>query len=632
MGGVALSDLNGFLERLKNAVTLSSVIGRFITVKRHGHEFQACCPFHDEKTPSFTINDRKGFYHCFGCGQHGDVISFMTTYHNIPFMEAVQQIADIAGMRVPSFKDESLGGGGPAKDDHAILYDVLDKATAVFEQHLAHHVEIQQTLLDRAFTHEDMHRYRMGYAPLHFNLIRALGVTTVNDHGNLTSPRDLKTKGSMGFSLHDLIQAGLVVVVEPDAQKDGKTRYYSRFRDRIMIPIQDRKKRVIAFGGRMSPLSSSAASKQTAKYINSPETPLFHKSSVLFGIHHLNARDPHKAIVVMEGYFDVIRAQKNGINALAPLGTALTTEHMQALWKLSRSPILCFDGDAAGQKAAFRAMTHACPILKPGYEFHIMTLPKKEDPDSFIRTQGVDAFLKRMHQKKTMVECLCEAYRQHVNDQPTPEGKARVKQDFMQTLDSIADQDIQGFYKDAFFAFLRQLRYERKPQGYGAAQRGSDASPSDNAHGPLFEKIFLVTLIHHPTLIEQWSEELFGVSFSTPGAQDLMHYMLTHDGTQSLWEGLSKNADALKKELTQDVHLLDIAPFARAEASDEDAQQGLTSIWDDSMRRIFLEKALSEQKEKLKIAWNIKNWHILQNIQKELDTFFNQSLSHTGEL
>lgn len=631
-----MEDFHTFLERLKAALPLSSVIGRFVKIKRHGHEFQACCPFHEEKTPSFTINDRKNFYHCFGCGEHGDHIRFLQQYQNLPFKEAMQQLADMAGMRVPSFHAHHDGAHAPEEGaPHAALYTALEHVTHIFQKQLHEDVGAFHYLNARDFTSKDIQKYRIGFAPKSFDLLNACDVNVTDGHGVVRTPQDLYKKGRFGFSLYDLVQVGLVIAVDDDTHSPKK-RYYNRFRERIMIPICDRKGRVIAFGGRILPGSSASTQAHVAKYINSPETPLFHKSSVLYGVHHVHFRGEKKPLIVMEGYFDVIRAQKVGINAVAPLGTALTDQHIQTLWKLSYHPVLCFDGDAAGQKAALRAMIHAFPLLKPGYELQFMTLPEGEDPDSFIRTKGGDAFSHM--QSHTMVEAFCQAYAQHEQTAHTPESKARVKKDFLNHIDTITDVDIKSFYKDAFFEAIHKHRMAKKQASLSAHSKKwipapVHTPPQDTAtvHGPLCEKILLVTLLNHPTLIETWGEQLLALPFHIQHAEDIIYTMFMHHDTNHDLQ-FQGGADTLQKNLKSDATLLDLAPFAHQDTSDEQANIGLLHIWDDSMRRIFLEKALLEQREKLKSGWNIKNWQILKNIQEELDTFFNQLLSQTGDV
>ncbi len=346
-----------FLEDVRARIHLADVIGRRTKLTRKGREHMGLCPFHKEKTPSFYVYD--DHYHCFGCQAHGSVFDFVMQTESLTFPEAVERLAETIGLRVP---EESLEERARA-EERGSLYDVTEAATAYFEKMLR--MPEGKAALDylagRGLDEATIGRFRLGFAPdsrgaLKTALVRA------------------------GITEDKMVAAGLLK--RPD---DGRPPF-DYFRGRVMFPITDARGRVVAFGGRM-------LGPGEPKYLNSPETPLFRKSRILYGLAGA-APAARKAgrIIVTEGYMDVIALKAAGFeNAVAPLGTSLTDDHIQELWRIVATPVLCFDGDAAGQRAAGRAALKALPLLRPGLEMHFATLPEGEDPDSLIRTRGAEA-------------------------------------------------------------------------------------------------------------------------------------------------------------------------------------------------------------------------------------------------
>ena len=323
-----------FLDELRARLPVSEVVGRKVRLLRKGREHSGLCPFHNEKTPSFTVNDEKGFYHCFGCGAHGSVIDFAMETEGLSFPEAVEKLAGQAGLQVPQSSPEER----ERAKVRSTLYDVLEQVCDWYEDQLTRPGGRQayDYLKQRGFTDETIGRFRLGFAP--------------DGRGKL-----LQAMESRGIERRQLVEAGLIKL--PEGGGDPRDYFFNR----VMFPITDGRDRVIAFGGRI-------LGDGQPKYLNSPETPLFHKGRNLYN--YAMAREASKdagTVIVAEGYTDVIALAQAGLpNAVAPLGTALTEEQIGLLWRIADEPVLCFDGDNAGERAALRAAERAMPILKPG--------------------------------------------------------------------------------------------------------------------------------------------------------------------------------------------------------------------------------------------------------------------------
>jgi DNA primase len=345
----------GFLDELRARVSIVDVVARKVRLTRKGHEYSGLCPFHNEKTPSFTVSAEKGFYHCFGCGAHGDAISFEMRAQGLSFMEAVERLAAQAGMQVPQSSPEEAAQSRRA----ATVLEALEAACKFYEQRLRlpEGREALAYAQGRALSEETIARFRLGYAPTG----NALKAALVRD----------------GWDESTLAEAGLIGV--PD---DGRSSY-DILRGRLTFPITDKRGRVIAFGGR-------SLGDGQPKYLNSPDTPVFHKGHVLYGLAQARAAAFESGrVVVVEGYMDAIAMSQAGLaEVVAPLGTALTEGHLAELWRLADEPILCFDGDAAGQRAARRAAERALPELKPGKSLRFALVVGGKDPDEVLRERG----------------------------------------------------------------------------------------------------------------------------------------------------------------------------------------------------------------------------------------------------
>jgi len=441
-----------WLDELRARVTLSSVIGRTTRLTKAGHEFKACCPFHNEKSPSFTVNDQKGFYHCFGCGAHGDVIRWMTDQRGLAFMDAVKELAAEAGMEVPAPDPRAAQRAEQANT----LHDVMAAAQAWFVARLAspEGERARAYLATRGFNARTVERFGFGFAP---------------------DGRQALKEALSQFPEALLVEAGLRIAVEDD--KGNKREPYDRFRGRLMLPIEDARGRVIAFGGRIL----DAQKTDAPKYLNSPETPLFDKGRTLYNLHRAGPASRQTGrIVVVEGYMDVIALAAAGIeDAVAPLGTALTERQIEMLWRLVENPVLCFDGDAAGQRAAMRAVARALPLLRPAHSMKIVRLPSGLDPDDLIKRDGPRAMEALLSQPQSLLDVLWE-HERDAAPLTSPEDKAGLKARLMAHVETITDGDIKSLYRreltERFSAFAFPPRAPREwsptPRGGGGRSGG----------------------------------------------------------------------------------------------------------------------------------------------------------------
>ncbi|HEX7877319.1 MAG TPA: DNA primase [Sphingobium sp.] len=427
-----------FLDELRMRTSLSTLIGRTVKVQKAGREYKACCPFHNEKTPSFTINDEKGFYHCFGCGAHGDAIKWMTDHRGLPFMEAVKELAQAAGMDVPAPDPRMAKRAEQAKG----LHDVTTAAQSFFEDQLGgiDGAEARAYLQRRGISDATRRAFGFGYSP--------------DSRGKLkTALRD--------FGEPMLVEAGLLI--DPDGERES----YDRFRGRLMLPIRDIRGRAIAFGGRI-------LGQGEPKYLNSPDTPLFDKGRTLYNIDRASPASRQSGrVIVVEGYMDVIALAQAGFGeAVAPLGTALTEHQIERLWKMADVPILCFDGDAAGQKAAIRAAGRALPLLRPGMSLAFATLPGGQDPDDLIRAEGPAAMEQVLGAAEPLVERLWK-HEQGAAPLDTPEQRAAFKQRLSAITDAISHSDVRAHYVQIFRQRYDALFFARStPSARSDFQRG----------------------------------------------------------------------------------------------------------------------------------------------------------------
>ncbi|WP_353230761.1 DNA primase [Novosphingobium sp.] len=522
-----------WLDELRSRVSLSQLIGRTVRVQKAGREFKACCPFHNEKSPSFTINDDKGFYHCFGCGAHGDAIRWMTDHQGLGFMDAVKDLAVLAGMDMPAPDPRAAQRAEAAKT----LHDTTAAAQDFFARNLAGDAggAARAYLATRGFPAAIIAEFGFGFAP--------------DSRGALKS-------ALASFGDAQLVEAGLLIAVE-------EREPYDRFRGRLMLPIHDARGRVIAFGGRILTSEKTDA----PKYLNSPDTPLFDKGRTLYNLHR--AAPPARKsgrMVVVEGYMDVVALAAAGIvEAVAPLGTALTEDQIERLWQVVPCPVLCFDGDAAGQRAARRAIMRALPLLKPGHSLSIVTLPAGMDPDDVIRRDGPPAMEALLQGGASLIETLWQVERDSA-PLATPEDKAGLKARLIDATETIGNSDIRALYRrdllDRFGALAYPARerppFQRQAMPPRGGRKGKDGrwQPPEQPLAPEYltqmRKVgqidqtlrpllaaALLGLIADPRLIARHAEHLAQIGDSDLTAGGLIEGLL-----ESITESITESGDS----------------------------------------------------------------------------------------
>jgi DNA primase len=511
------------LEEIRARLPVTAVVGRRVRLAKAGREWRGLSPFNAEKTPSFYVNDQKGFYHCFSSGKHGDIFTFLMETEGLSFPEAVERLAAEAGVALPKVSQEAE----VEEKRRRGLHEVMEMAARFFETNLAGKAGAQalRYVEGRGLGAAARQRFRLGYAlPERFGL---------RDH-----------LASQGVSTDAMVEAGLLVAGADIAVP------YDRFRDRVMFPICDLRGRVIAFGGR------AMSADVQAKYLNSSETPLFHKGHVLYN-HHAARKAVHDkgTVIAVEGYVDVIAMTLAGFpHTVAPLGTALTEEQLALLWRMADEPILCFDGDGAGQRAAYRAVDLALPLLGPGKSLRFALLPEGQDPDDLARSGGPGAIATVLEAARPLVDLL---WTREVETTPldTPERRAALEKRLFGLLSGIRDEDLRRHYRAEMSERLRQLLPQggRRGEGRGdyasrggrgrqpfrgdGRQRGVTplkASPS-LARNALFaatsvgvprEALIVLTLLAHPDLMHRYGEDAAALEFANADAIRLRAWLV----------------------------------------------------------------------------------------------------------
>ncbi len=555
-----------FLDDLRQRLSLADIVGRCVKLTRRGREHSGLCPFHKEKTPSFTLSEEKGFYHCFGCGAHGDVIGFVMRSEGLSFPESVEKLAAEAGIPVPQSSPEERQRAKRA----ATLHDVMERAAKWYEAQLAAGTgrRARDYLSGRGLKDETIARFRLGFAP---DANAALKTALLKE--NVPEPL--------------LVESGLIAQPE-----DSGRETYDRFRDRVMFPITDPRGRVIAFGGR-------ALGEAHAKYLNSPDTPLFHKGRVLFGLAQAREAARNKGrVLVVEGYMDAIALAEAGFpEVVAPLGTALTEEQIGLLWKLALEPVLLFDGDAAGQRAALRAAMRALPLLKPGHSLRFATVPEGDDPDTLVRRRGAGAVARLIEEATPLVDLVWRAETEaRVFD--TPERRAGLRRRLNEVAAEIADRDVQEAYRREYaermfraFGFRgeggrrpRERDYRRGPAAPLPVSEGDGTRVRLDAR-QLREKVALLALIRHPHLVEDF-DQIFGrETFVSEELETLRRDLIMtflsflEIDPAELEQRLSAGGHGPLIEHLKSQSVRIHAGFARPEASLEEARTGLREVW-----------------------------------------------------
>jgi len=614
-----------FMDEIRARISVSTVVGRAVQWDRKKSnagrgDYWACCPFHHEKSPSFHADDRKGRYYCFGCKASGDIFRFLTDKHGTTFPEAVEQLAQEAGLEMPQQTPQDI----ERQEKRASLYDVMKLAQNFFEDKLqmADGAAARGYLTDRHLSAAIQQQFQVGYAP--------------------SERYALKTfLAANNIPLDQMVAAGLVVSGEDIAVP------YDRFRDRIMFPICDPRGQVIAFGGRaMNP-------DVPAKYLNSPETDLFHKSAVLYNLN--NARQSAydaSAIIAVEGYMDVIALARAGLaNAVAPLGTALTEQQMHMMWRIAPEPTLCFDGDSAGVNAAWRALDIALPLLKPGHSLRFALLPEDTDPDDLLNAEGPDALRDIIEAALPLSEILWQRALER-NDRSTPERRAQFETDIENATDQIQDTKVRDHYRTSLRQRMRDL-WQKAPKGRPRSSNRQSArgypsarnkfAPQWQQQTPPSRELLALTrssrnihnherreqqiihlILNHPVLLDEVAETFAELDFFSSDLDRLRKEIID---VAALNEGLDKGAlkDHLSKRGLGD--LLERTDqqaqrlkswFTQADAATHDAMTGFRHMIALHRKTVTLERDLKEAERAFAESPTEENLTNLNDIREAL--------------
>ncbi len=499
---------NDILDEIRTRLPCSVVVGRRVKLQKSGREWKGLSPFNAEKTPSFYVNDQKGFYHCFSSGKHGDIFRFLMETEGASFMEAVERLANDAGVTLPKAVDYKPEDTQKRLD----IYDALELAAQFFQRQYngANGAKAREYVATRQLTDKIIREFRIGYAPDGRNVLL--------EH--------LRGKGIRD----DMIEAA-GLAIKPDDGRD----LYDRFRGRLMFPIQDTKGRVVAFGGR------GLLPDSKPKYLNSNETDVFKKGQMLFNGHRAReAAFKAKSVIVVEGYMDAIAVYQAGVEAVvATLGTAFTEEQIATLWRLAPEPIICFDGDKAGRAAAYRAIDRILPALHIGHSFRLTFLPQGQDPDDFVRSQGVEAFRGAMDGASPLWNVLWERELGLANVS-SPDGQASFEARINTLINQIGDGAVKGHYKEAARVKLKDLFWQSNkgsrpqkaaPRAWQPKQNGrfTEQSTSAPLAVPLsgefrfkslgnlqgIEQIVLGLCADRPEFTDKYDEELHSIHFTS---------------------------------------------------------------------------------------------------------------------
>ena len=614
-----------FLDDIRGRVAISSVVGRKVAWDRRKTnagkgDYWACCPFHGEKSPSFHVEDRKGRYHCFGCKASGDIFTFLVEKDGVSFPEAVERLAQEAGLPLPQVSEADV----QREEQRASLYDIMEIAAKFFEAELqsARGAKARGYLADRQLSGSIQKEFRLGYA--------------ADDRSALRNHLAEKK-----VAPEQMVEAGLII--------QGEGASYDRFRDRVMFPIRDPRGRVIAFGGR------ALGKDVPAKYLNSPETPLFHKGRVLYNLD--KARGPaHEqgAIVAVEGYVDVIAMHRAGLpHSVAPLGTALTEDQLAILWRAAPEPTLCFDGDSAGIKAAYRALDLALPLLKPGHSLKFALLPEGQDPDDLLKSQGAEAVKDVIAAAQPLSEVLWQRALTE-NDRATPERKAQFERDLRILINQIGDDVVKKHYVADISAKLQSLwgqtggklarrggRFQsfqsRKPFKPGQKPWDIAAPPSPQlralagggqmAHATERRaRMILLSLINHPDLIHDVLDEVSHLELPNHELDSLRTQIIDSAALYSGLDGPGLRAHLLPRGMGPLLDRLETQAkrlnewFLSAGAAQDDARTGLRQMIALHRKTVTLERELKAVESAFASEPTEENLNALNAVREQLSS------------
>jgi DNA primase len=558
----------GFIDELIARADIVELIGERVPLKKSGREFKACCPFHDEKTPSFWVSPDKQFFHCFGCGAHGTALGFLIQYDQLSFPEAVEELAQRLGLEVP--REAGLAPKGPGTEG---LTDLLGRVAGFYAEQLAENERARQYMRGRGLSPETLQQFRIGYAPDAWQEV-------------------LRRFGATEESRRALLATGLIIARERPAP--GQDAFYDRFRDRVMFPIRDARGRVIGFGGRV-------IDRGEPKYLNSPETTLFHKGRELYGLYEARqTRLPLKRLLIVEGYMDVARLHQAGLHyAVATLGTATTAEHLRRAFRLVSEIVFAFDGDRAGRAAAWRALQNVLPEAQDGREIRFLFLPEGEDPDTLVGKEGREAFEQRIAGALPLSEYLLAQLRADV-DMAHADGRARyvaLARPLLAKLNTGVYREllIERIASDIGFSGDRLRELLAAPGPAAASARGAAAAAGAagrpaarrSGRGGLMTQA-IQTLLHFPAAAARVPERLrIAVArLDVPGVgvlNELLRQQLEHPATsvgQTLERWRERPEQRRLAELAQAETLV-----ADVEAASRELNDNLARLCEDQQRQ-----------------------------------------------
>lgn len=602
---MASDELQRFMDELRARIPIADVVGAKVKLVKKGREYQGLCPFHNEKTPSFTINEAKGFYHCFGCGAHGDIIRFEMEANGLPFMDALQKLAHQAGMQMPHFSKEAKEEAEARKS----LYEIMEVAAQYFERELrmpdgaeGYKYFTEKRLLSK----EILQKFRLGYAP--------------NNNGLMAHLK------AQGIDEKDLQELGLIAIPEDKSRKP-----HDFFRNRVMIPITNKQGKIIAFGGRVM-------EKIEPKYLNSPDTPIFNKRRNLYNLD--KAREvayKEKKLIICEGYMDVIALDKFGFGyAVAPLGTALTEEQIMEAWKVCTEPIICLDGDNAGIKAAMRAVDRVLPILRAGYSLKFLFLPDKMDPDEYLQAHGATSFAALLNKTKPLIDILWQKYTEN-EDSSTPEKKALIERTLLDEVNKIGDGTVRNYYereiKNRIYTTYKQSSWKNPATNNAAAQSPNQPikrpvlNHNYNAERPQVEnendkmiRFIMAAELIYPELIDDYEEQIYLDEIKNEKLRllqttiaDTFHEQEAAISGDELTElVLNTNAGAILKTLWEKDMLKKQAPFIN------DLRHDIEKLLQEEKRR-SIEADIKKLTEKVSAHFDEETYLELKALKKTRD-------------
>jgi len=566
-----------FLEDIRERTVLSEIIGTTVRLTKRGQEYSGLCPFHKEKSPSFTVNDHKGVYYCFGCGATGDAIHFLQEKSGYSFLEAVQYLAQKQGIPLPQ---ESHPAQDKQDNLYTQLYSLLQEVTLWFSEQLQTPAgqAARHYLTQRGLRPETISQFCIGFAP--------------------TGNHLYQTFCAKGYSPALLEKAGLIII--PDHAQP-----YDRFRNRLIFPIYDIKGRPVAFGGRV-------LDDTKPKYLNSPQTPIFNKSQTIYGLHLYKnkLRKGEITAKIVEGYMDVIALHQTGIyGALAPLGTAITPEHIKEVWRYCTDPVLCFDGDEAGERAADRTAQKAINLLKPGYSLYFTHLPRGEDPDSLIQSGQKKVLEGLLKNPTALIDKLWDIWVERHN-YTTPEKLAKIQSDTFTMLQQIPSPLVRQLYQKEF---RHRFFHLQRPQAKRQKQKSQGVSCAFNPEKQQLEILF-AAILNHPYILHEVEEAFATLEISNWQLRQLredIFFIFHEDSTLDTHDFQSQinmkgYHELLLKILCERVYLH--AAFARPHTAKEKVLRGWNEIYALIVQKKELKNAIQESQQYIETDLSAQAW------------------------